>query len=108
ETRTGDIDARQVIDGQQRMTTFQVALAATRDLCRSLGDEPFSNKFARLTDNASSLCAGPDDVFKVWPTNVDRAAFRNVMTAGSSEEVCKRFNGKPNAKHVSPHNLIAN
>src|SRR3954462_12434111 len=27
KTRTGDIDARQVIDGQQRMTTYQIALA---------------------------------------------------------------------------------
>src|SRR5262245_61830204 len=41
KTRTGDIDARQVIDGQQRMTTFQIILAAARDACQALGDERF-------------------------------------------------------------------
>src|SRR5450755_2715079 len=45
KTPTGDIDSRQVIDGQQRMTTFQVALAAVRDLCRSVGDERFHKAF---------------------------------------------------------------
>lgn len=108
QASTGDITARQVIDGQQRMTTFQVSLAATRDLCRSLGDEPFSRKFATLTSNDSSLCDQPDDVFKVWPTTVDQSDFRNVMTAESCEEVCKRFKGKPNAKHLGADNRIAN
>jgi uncharacterized protein with ParB-like and HNH nuclease domain len=107
-TLTGDIDARQVIDGQQRMTTFQIALAALRDVCSSVGDERFFKAYTKLTANDIPLSDEPDDVFKVWPTNTDRAAFRMVMTAGSCEEVCKRFNAKPSAKHVGPHNLIAN
>src|SRR5262249_1625214 len=85
--RTGDIGARQGIDGQPRMTTFQIALAAARDLCRSLGDERFFRAFDKLTRNDIPLSDEQDDVFKVWPTNVNRSAFRDVMTAGSCAEV---------------------
>lgn len=82
KTLTGDIDARQVIDGQQRMTTFQIALAAVRDACQALGDERFFKAFTKLTSNDIPLSDEPDDVFKVWPTNVDRAAFRSSSSSG--------------------------
>ena len=108
KTRTGDIDSRQIIDGQQRMTTFQIALAAARDVCRSVGDERFLKAFSKLTANDIPLSDEADDEFKVWPTNLDRGCFRNVMKANSCEEVCKQFNAKPTAKQVEPHNLIAN
>jgi Protein of unknown function DUF262/Protein of unknown function (DUF1524) len=108
KTRTGDIDARQVIDGQQRMTTFQIALAAACDVCQALGDERYFKAFTKLTVNDVPLSDEADDVFKVWPTNVDRVAFRSVMTAGSCAEVCKRFNVKATAKSAGPQNLIAN
>lgn len=107
KTRTGDIDARQVIDGQQRMTTFQIALAAARDACQALGDERFFKANTKLTTNDIPLSDEPDDVFKVWPTNVDRTAFRSVMTSGSCEEVCKRFQVKSRARQVGLHSLIA-
>lgn len=108
KTPTADIDARQVIDGQQRITTFQVALAAARDLCWSLGEKGYFEAFRKLTRNDTPLSNDPDHKFKVWPTNEDRSTYRNVMTAESCEEVCKRFNGKANAKHVGANNRIAN
>jgi uncharacterized protein with ParB-like and HNH nuclease domain len=86
-TPTGKVGARQVIDGQQRLATLQLAIAAARDLCRALGQEKFSEAFAKLTDNDVPLSDDPDDVFKVWPTNADRAEFRSVMTARSVEAV---------------------
>lgn len=86
-TPTGKVGARQVIDGQQRLATLQLAIAAARDLCRALGQEKFSEAFAKLTDNDVPLSEDPDDVFKVWPTNADRAEFRSVMTARSVEAV---------------------
>ena len=33
KTPLGRVHARQIIDGQQRLTTLQLALAAARDLC---------------------------------------------------------------------------
>lgn len=94
KTRTGDIDARQVIDGQQRLTTFQIVLCAARDVCAAVGDERFVRAFSKLTTNDIPLSDEPDDVFKVWPTNIDRAAYRTVMTARSIDGVCKQFDGQ--------------
>jgi hypothetical protein len=87
KTPTGKPSARQIIDGQQRLTTLQLALAAARDLCREFNQMKYSDAFRKLTDNDVPLSEDPDDVFKIWPTNADRAEFRNVMTAGSRDAV---------------------
>jgi len=87
KTPTGKIHARQIIDGQQRLTTLQLALAAARDLCCKFGHDPYAQAFKKFTDNHVPLSDDPDDVFKVWPTNADREDFRDVMGAGAPEEV---------------------
>jgi len=87
ETPLSQIHARQIIDGQQRLTTFQMVLAAARDLCAALGEQRFSQAFRKLTDNDVPLSDNPDDIFKVWPTNADRRVFRDTMTAGNKREI---------------------
>jgi uncharacterized protein with ParB-like and HNH nuclease domain len=90
---SGTISKRQIIDGQQRLTTLQLALAAIRDICRAAGDEGFERSpafqeaFAKLTDNHVPLSRETDDVLKVYPTNADRPHFREVMKAGSQNAV---------------------
>jgi hypothetical protein len=71
----------EIIDGQQRLTTLQVFLAALRD-CATQMNSAHAAKLARLTVNLDER-AGSDGSFKVWPTNSDRAVFRQVMTATS-------------------------
>jgi len=84
-TPTGKLSSREIIDGQQRLTTLQLALAAARDVCLEFGQAKYSEAFKKLTCNDVPLSEDSDDLFKVWPTNADRAEFRKVMTAGSSE-----------------------
>jgi uncharacterized protein with ParB-like and HNH nuclease domain len=81
------VSARQIIDGQQRLTTLQIALAAARDLSEELNQHKFALAFRKLTDNDFPLSVDPDEVFKVWPTNADRNVFRSVMRAESAEVV---------------------
>ena len=101
--QTGAIESRQVIDGQQRLTTLQLMLAAFRDLAAELGQEKAQKRFEKLTCNDESFQESNDDVFKVWPTNRDRKAFRYVMSAGSLEKVCSRFRLKLASNKLEPH-----
>jgi hypothetical protein len=80
-----------VIDGQQRMTTLQVALAAVRDLCVGPA-EAYHESWHRLTQNHVIFGGGgADEPFKVWPTMVDRDHFRHAMTAGSAAELTRLY-----------------
>src|SRR5690349_1770667 len=51
DTRTGEVEARQIIDGQQRLTTLQIALSAMRDFALNKGSEQYHEGFKRLTEN---------------------------------------------------------
>ncbi|SRR6266487_1603005 len=86
-TPTGKVHARQIIDGQQRLTTLQLALAAARDFCNARGQKKYGDAFMKLTDNDVPLSDDPKDVFKVWPTNADQKEFQAIMTAGSLERL---------------------
>ncbi|HXJ87462.1 MAG TPA: DUF262 domain-containing protein [Candidatus Binatia bacterium] len=86
-TPTGKVHVRQIIDGQQRLTTLQIALAAIRDFCRASKQEKYADAFKRFTTNDAPLSKDPDELFKVWPTNADREEFRKVMTVGQKEQV---------------------
>lgn len=87
DTPMARIHARQIIDGQQRLTTFQLVLAAARDVCSALGEERYAQAFRKLTENDVPLSENPDDKFKVWPTNADRRIFRDTLTAGNKKDV---------------------
>ncbi len=83
QTPATHVEKRQVIDGQQRLTTFQIFLSAFRDFCREHGCEEMAGEFDGYTQNTGKM-ADPDvDRFKVWPTQADRAQFADVVGLGS-------------------------
>ena len=85
-TRAKDIDQREVIDGQQRVTTLQLLLDAFQQICDE-SDQPVLRRAARrlnkLVTNDDEL-VGDDQfqIFKLWPTRSDREAFRHAMHNG--------------------------
>lgn len=83
QTPTTHVERRQVIDGQQRLTTFQIFLAALRDFCREHGAEDLARECERFTINKGMMADPESDRFKVWPTQLDRDQFADVLLAGS-------------------------
>ncbi len=87
QTPTTYVERRQVIDGQQRLITLQIILAALRDFCREQSCEELANECESFVLN-KGMMANPDiDKFKVWPTQLDRGQFGDVITSGSHAAV---------------------
>ena len=85
-TAAKDIDQREVIDGQQRVTTLQLLLDAIQQICEE-SDKPYAKKSARrlaklVTNDEELFEDDPLHVFKLWPTRGDRDAFRHAMDNG--------------------------
>jgi hypothetical protein len=87
---TTHVEKRQVIDGQQRLTTLQIFLAAFRDFCREQQCEDLARECESLTFNKGMMANPQVDKFKVWPTQADRDPFSDVLLAGSRVELEKK------------------
>ncbi len=77
----GEIPVFTVIDGQQRLTTLQIVLAAASNIAAELGAENEGAIIRDLLRNDPKKAVGTEQ-FKVWPTNANRSAFRAVLSDG--------------------------
>ena len=91
ETR-GAVSSRQVtsfqvVDGQQRLTTFQLYLAAVRDYAQQVG---FADTVGLiegyLFNEKQHLMEDPEiEKYKIWPTKFDRELFQDIVIGGRAE-----------------------
>lgn len=104
QTPTGHVVVRQVIDGQQRLTTLQIFLSSFRDFCRENDCAPLAAECDKFLFNSGMMANREVDQFKVWPTQLDRSQFKDIISAGSREEVLKRYPAKrkPYARKDDP------
>ncbi|MFF4246468.1 DUF262 domain-containing protein [Streptomyces sp. NPDC001822] len=79
---SSNLETRQVIDGQQRLTTLQLFVFAARLAATALDHVKSVRLLSRFLENDRDLFDSeqhPDHLYKVWPTNADRDQFRAVM-----------------------------
>lgn len=108
QTPSTHVVKRQVIDGQQRLTTLQVFLAAFRDFCHDNDVAELAKECATFTLNSGMMANRDVEQFKVWPTQLDRSVFRDVILSGSQAEVAKRhpLTRKKHARKVDARPLL--
>ena len=77
----GTLEIRTVIDGRQRLTTLQLLIDAIQEVLEGRKHTGPAKRLASLVENPEEFRDGrPDNAFKVWPTVVDRDAFRHAMS----------------------------
>jgi hypothetical protein len=79
KTVPGQIPRFTVIDGQQRLTTLQLLVAAAAKAVAASGAENDAALLRELAVNNPRKASGTEQL-KVWPTNANRAAFTAVMS----------------------------
>ncbi|WP_321854667.1 DUF262 domain-containing protein [Paraburkholderia tropica] len=104
QTHVGRVERRSVIDGQQRLTTLQIFLAAFRDFCREENLDDFAQECETYTLNTGRMAEPEVEKFKVWPTLADRSDFVDVVTAGSKAALEKihPLTRRPYARKYNP------
>ena len=84
------IPTREVIDGQQRITTLQIMLLALRDVLRPHNEDALNDDVKILTFNKGNYRSKADRL-KVRPTNVGREVMQIIESSGNAEELSRRF-----------------
>ena len=85
DTSSKEIEAREVIDGQQRITTLQLLIDAAQEVAEDNGWEDPAYNLRHLVRNDEHFARkNPERIFKVWPTLQDREPFKAAMTNGAS------------------------
>lgn len=90
---TSSVSTFSVIDGQQRLTTFQLLIAAFREVCKKLtSDNDLTNDLNKLLFNDKTY--GDDNYeinkFKLEPTKFNKEDF-NFIVSSTYEEVEERL-----------------
>lgn len=76
-----------IIDGQQRLITFQIFLASFRNICRELDDLRHAEELNRYILNTGIMEDEHIEQFKVWPTKMDQQQFSDVILSNFREDV---------------------
>lgn len=89
----GTVNKRYLVDGQQRITTFNLVLCALRENARDCGIERITATVDEYLFNAKSASmADPErERFKLWSSSFDRPLF-TAIAALSADDVRGKFN----------------
>lgn len=72
------VQAFEIIDGQQRLTTFQLLLSALRDVAISVGSK-YADETQKYLLNDGVMENPLTERFKLWPSLTDRRSFVEII-----------------------------
>jgi hypothetical protein len=72
------VQAFEIIDGQQRLTTFQIFMAALRDVADEVGSK-YASELQKYLLNDGVMEHPEIERFKLWPSLMDRKAFTSIV-----------------------------
>ena len=79
QTNVDEVQKYEIIDGQQRLTTFQVILCVLRDMCKQNELGNITGEIERYILNQGTLLDDSDDEkYKLIPTEFDKTSFMSV------------------------------
>ena len=86
QTNVDEVQKYEIIDGQQRLTTFQVVLCALRDICKFYEFKKIKAEAERHILNQGTLLDDSDDEhYKLIPTEFDRVSFISLADKRASD-----------------------
>ncbi len=80
----GNLPKFEIIDGQQRLTTFQIILCAIRDICMSNKDKKLAEDIRGYILNDKRL-SSENDKYKLIPGALDKESFMSLIDERVSE-----------------------
>jgi hypothetical protein len=83
----------QVVDGQQRLTTFQLFLTAARHYAQSIGHETTVGNITRYVLNSDPhlMEEAEVEIYKVWPTQSNRKLFVDIVASKDRAALKKAY-----------------
>ena len=72
------VQAFEIIDGQQRLTTFELLLTALRDVAAANGSK-YADELQKYLINDGVMENSDAERFKLWPSLADRRAFVGII-----------------------------
>ena len=93
----------EVIDGQQRLTTLQILLAAMRNLATEFKFDTFLGHLNDLTINRN---VNGNDIQKLWPTDADQTVYGLVVQPNNQAEIHAQFPKRTRGRRQEPRPLL--
>lgn len=83
----------QVVDGQQRLTTFQLFLTAARHYAQAIGHDSSAANIKRYVMNSDPhlMEDAETEIFKVWPTQANRELFIDIVSSENRDELRAKY-----------------
>lgn len=90
-TRMGELKRHLIIDGQQRLITFQIFLSAFRDFSKKNSYVELSDELDKFIFNTGMMANPEVEKYKIWPTERDRLLFDDIISTGSLDDLMEKY-----------------